>query len=360
MKNGIGVIDLFCGCGGLSEGFRKAGFNLLAANDNWETSTKTFKNNHGLAPILGDINKNDVYCSLLEFASGAEVVVGGPPCQAFSTAGKRLSIKDPRGNLILDFIRFVKDIQPKVFVMENVRGILSAAISHRPLNQRSNGVPLKDDEKLGSALKFILKQFKMIGYKVNYGLLNAADYGVPQKRQRVFFLGSRDGEMMAMPEKTHSGIGDGLHAWRTLRDALNGLKDPNPEHPEYNENQAGIFSIVPPGGYWRNLPKDMHKEALGGAYGSGGGKVGFFRRLSFDLPSPTLVTSPTQKGTAMCHPEETRPLTVREYARIQQFPDHWVYSGSMMDKYKQIGNAVPVGLSEAVAKAVRTYLINNP
>lgn len=354
------VVDLFSGCGGLSEGFRQAGFNLIAANDNWPVASRTFQNNHKIEPIVGSIEDMGIYGKLLAAAKGADVVVGGPPCQSFSTAGKRLSVKDPRGNLVLDFIRFVNDIKPKAFVMENVRGILSAAIKHRPLEERKNGIPLSKDEELGSALKFILSEFKRTGYNVTYGLLNSADYGVPQKRQRVFFLGAKNGVTIDIPKKTHSDKGSyGIKKWTTFGDATKDLKENKPEHMTYSDEKKRIFDLVPPGGNWRSLPKDMHKEVLGGAYGSGGGKVGFFRRLSFGEPSPTLMTSPIQKGTAFCHPKETRPLTVREYARVQQFPDNWKYEGSVADKYKQIGNAVPVGLSKAVAESVKTFLTLN-
>jgi len=354
---GFEFIDLFCGCGGLSEGFHNVGFKAIAANDNWKIAADTFKINHKLDPVIGSISEKGIYDQLVSAAKNVDLVVGGPPCQAFSTAGKRLSIKDPRGNLILDFVRFIMDTEPKAFVMENVRGILSAAVSHRPLHLRGNGVPLGKYEELGSALKFILNAFRKTGYRVTYGLLNSADYGVPQKRQRVFFLGAKNGEDIPLPQKTHSNGGmGGLPTWATLGDALNGLNDPNPEYPKYTERNANVFMMVPPGGYWRHLPEEMHKEVLGGAYRSNGGKVGFFRRLSFDKPSPTLVTSPIQKGTAMCHPVETRPLTVKEYARVQQFPDGWSYAGKMTDKYKQIGNAVPVDLAKAVAGSIKTYL----
>lgn len=350
-------VDLFAGCGGLSEGFRQAGFKAIAANDSWPVATETFRHNHGLELVTGSITDHGIYNQLVKESVGVDVVVGGPPCQSFSTAGNRLSVKDPRGNLILEFIRFINDIKPKAFVMENVRGILSAAVKHRPLHLRNNGTPLDKDEELGSALGFILNHFKKTGYVVSYGLLNSADYGVPQKRQRVFFLGVRNGKPIQLPTKSHSGIGGvGLLPWSTLGDALRGLTDTNPEYPEYNEERARVFKMIPPGGYWRDLPKAMHKEVLGGAYGSSGGKVGFFRRLSFDLPAPTLVTSPTQKSTAMCHPKETRPLSVKEYARVQQFPDSWEYAGSIANKYKQIGNAVPVGLARAVACSVKMYL----
>jgi len=253
----------------------------------------------------------------------------------------------------MEFVRVVRDIQPRFFVMENVKGLLSAAIRHRPINQRgADYPPLEPDEMRGAALKVVLAEMHKLGYNVVYNLLEAADYGVPQNRERVVFIGSRDSESVTFPLATHCQSGRDLPKWRTLRDALTNLVEHNPEFTPYSEKRLKYLRLLKSGQNWRYLPENLKEEAMGGAYKSGGGKVGFYRRLSWDKPSPTVTTSPQQKATDMCHPVELRPLTVRECARIQTFPDDWIFCGSITSKYKQIGNAVPVGL----AKAIGTYL----
>jgi DNA (cytosine-5)-methyltransferase 1 len=262
---------------------------------------------------------------------------------------------DPRGSLFMEFIRVVKEVQPRFFLMENVKGLLSAPIRHRPINERGkNHPPLADDEMPGSALRVVLSEMKQLGYKVVYNLLEAADYGVPQNRERVVFIGSRDGETATFPLPKYCQNGQHLPKWRTLRDALTGLVDRESEFISYSENRLKYLRLLEAGQNWRHLPEELKKEAMGGAYDSGGGKVGFYRRLSWDKPSPTITTSPHQKATDMCHPVELRSLTVRESAKIQTFPDDWIFSGSISSKYKQIGNAVPVLL----AKEIGTYLFN--
>jgi len=286
-----------------------------------------------------------------------DLVTGGPPCQPFSTAGKRGSVGDPRGSLFMDFIRVVKEIQPRFFVMENVRGLLSAPIRHRSHNQRGeNFPPLEPDEMRGSALKVVLAEMQGLGYDVDYNLLEAANYGVPQNRNRVVFIGSRDRESISFPLATYAQDGNKLPKWRTLRDAIWDLNDPEPEFISYSENRLKFLRLLKAGQNWRYLPKDLLKEAMGGAYESGGGKVGFYRRLSFDKPSPTVTTSPFQKATDMCHPLDLRPLSVRECARIQTFPDDWIFDGSISSKYKQIGNAVPVLLGKAIGDYIYSII----
>ena len=355
------AISLFAGAYGLDLGLEKAGFDFVWVNELEKVFCETIKLNRPEENVVqGDITKinpNEVLGELRLEPGEITLLCGGPPCQSFSTAGKRLSVKDSRGNLIFTFIKWVEAVKPQFFLMENVRGLLSAAIKHRPLHERSNGKPLEQDEEQGSALKLILSEMKKIGYTVNYKLVNAADYGVPQIRERVIFLGSRNGILMDFPETTHTkqpSLFD-KKPWRTLRDAIGDLKESTPKFTSYSENRLRWLKIVPPGGNWRSLPKELQEEAMGGAYKSGGGKVGFYRRLSWDKPSPTVTTSPHQKATDMCHPNQDRPLTVREYARIQQFPDGWVFAGSVTEQYKQIGNAVPVGLAKAIGKKILDY-----
>jgi DNA (cytosine-5)-methyltransferase 1 len=358
-------ISLFTGAFGLDLGLEEAGFHTVSVVEKEPDAVKTIALNRPYlqeSSIPREIQKVSVKDLLEEGGrvlqlgralkiGEVDLVIGGPPCQPFSTAGKRGSVMDPRGSLFMDYIRIIKEIQPRFFVMENVRGLLSAPIRHRPHNQRGKDFPsLESDEVSGAALKIVLSEMKDLGYKVIYNLLEAADYGIPQNRMRVIFIGSRDGENLSFPFATYSKDGKKLPKWRTLKDALNGLIDPKPEFISYSPSRLKYLKLLKAGQNWRYLPEDLKKEAMGGAYNSGGGKVGFYRRLSWDKPSPTVTTSPYQKATDMCHPEELRPLTVREYARIQTFPDDWIFYGSISSKYKQIGNAVPVLWAKAIGE----------
>ncbi|MFH7026515.1 MAG: DNA cytosine methyltransferase [Heteroscytonema crispum UTEX LB 1556] len=372
MINGKAIsISLFAGAFGLDLGIEQAGFHTVSVVEKDRDATKTIALNRPHlyeSAVPREIEKIGTQDLLLEGGrvldlgrtlrpGEVDLVTGGPPCQPFSTAGKRGSVMDPRGSLFMDFIRVVREVQPRFFVMENVRGLLSAAIRHRPINQRGADYPtLEPDEMSGAALKVVLAEMKGIGYNVVYNLLETADYGVPQNRVRIVFIGSRDDEFVTFPFATHCEDGKNLPKWRTLRDALTGLVDPTPEFTAYSENRLKFLRLLEEGQNWRYLPEDFKKEAMGGAYKSGGGKVGFYRRLSWDKPSPTVTTSPHQKATDMCHPVELRPLSVRECARIQTFPDDWIFYGSVTSKYKQIGNAVPVIFAKEIGNYVYKLL----
>ncbi|MBD2145245.1 DNA (cytosine-5-)-methyltransferase [Sphaerospermopsis sp. FACHB-1194] len=360
-------ISLFTGAYGLDLGLEEAGFHTVTVVEKDRDAVKTIALNRPFlqeSAISREI-QNVTSQQLLEEGGRVlnlgralqpqevDLVTGGPPCQPFSTAGKRGSVIDPRGSLFMDFIRIVKEVQPRFFLMENVKGLLSAPLRHRPINQRGKDYPpLETDEMPGAALKVVLSEMQAIGYNIVYNLLEAADYGVPQNRERVIFIGSRDGETATFPIPKYCKNGQTLPKWRTLKNALTGLVDAEPEFMSYSENRLKYLKLLKAGQNWRHLPEDLKKEAMGGAYNSGGGKVGFYRRLSWDKPSPTITTSPHQKATDMCHPVELRCLTVRESARIQTFPDDWIFYGSVSSKYKQIGNAVPVLL----AKEIGSYL----
>lgn len=353
---------MFSGALGLDLGLEKAGFNIRVCVELDDKAVESIKINRPRLPVIhDDINLVSTQQILEKAGLTAEevtLVAGGPPCQAFSTAGRRKAFNDPRGALISQFIRVVREIRPKMFLMENVRGILSAAIKHRPIKYRGKDYPpLSEEEQRGSVFRLIISDFESLGYNVTYKLVNAADYGVPQKRERVIIVGSRIGSDFVFPKPTHSKKPSGdLKPWVTLREALKDLDDPNPEYLSYSGERLSFLKLVPPGGNWRSLPKELQPIAMGGAFKSGGGKVGYYRRLSFDEPSPTVTTSPHQKATDMCHPTEDRPLSVKEYARIQQFPDDWYFAGNTSDKYRLIGNAVPVGLGYAMGKALIEYL----
>jgi DNA (cytosine-5)-methyltransferase 1 len=283
------------------------------------------------------------------------LVCGGPPCQPFSTAGKRMGINDPRGSLFMDFIRMIDFIRPRFFIMENVRGLMSALVQHSANSIAQQGlvrdtVTIKAKE---SVLGIVLTEFDKLGYKTAYGILDAVNYGAPQFRERFVLIGSRDGEEIFLPMPTHFQTHqDPSYQWVTLKTAIGDLEDDAGDCTYFSPERLEFLRMVPEGGNWRDLPPHLVEAAMGGAYRSGGGKVGFYRRLSYSQPCPTLVTSPVQKASMLCHPTRDRPLSVKEYARIQQFPDDWNFTGSAMSKYRQIGNAVPIGLATALGKAI--------
>lgn len=346
------VISLFSGAMGLDIGLENAGLNVVIGQDFDQSCVKTMQAN-GHNVLGGDIRQIDPR-KLLEL-TGLSIgepflICGGPPCQPFSTAGKRLGINDPRGSLFMDFIRMIDYIRPRFFVMENVKGIMSAPLKHVPLAERDENDPA---QRLGTVLDVILAEFDKLGYKTVYGVLDAVNYGVPQFRERFVLIGSRDNEDIFLPLPTHFQMHqDKSYQWKTVRNAIVDLEFDKGECATLSEERLKFLKMIPEGGNWRDLPENIIPIAMGGAYKSGGGKVGFYRRLSYDQPSPTVVTSPVQKATMMCHPTQDRPLSIKEYARIQQFPDDWIFTGTTAAKYRQIGNAVPVGLAEAIGKAV--------
>lgn len=351
-NNNRDVISLFSGAMGLDIGLAKAGLNVVIGQDFDTACVKTMREN-GHKVLEGDI-RNIQPQQLLDL-TGLHIgepflICGGPPCQPFSTAGKRMGINDPRGSLFMDFIRMIDYIRPRFFVMENVKGIMSAPLKHVPLSERDEDDP---EQRLGTVLDVILAEFDKLGYKTVYGVLDAVNYGTPQFRERFVLIGSRDNEDIFLPIPTHFQIHQNKeYQWQTVRSVIGDLEYDEGECATLSEERLKFLKMVPEGGNWRDLPENYIPKAMGGAYKSGGGKVGFYRRLSYDQPSPTVVTSPVQKATMMCHPKQDRPLSVKEYARIQQFPDEWIFVGTTAAKYRQIGNAVPVGLAEAIGRAV--------
>lgn len=351
-KENRDVISLFSGAMGLDIGLEKAGLNVVIGQDFDASCVKTMRVN-GYKVMEGDIRKitSQDLLKMTGLSIGEPFLVcGGPPCQPFSTAGKRLGINDPRGSLFMDFIRMIDYIRPRFFIMENVKGIISAPLKHVSVAERDKNDP---EQRLGTVLDVILAEFEKLGYKTVYGLLDAVNYGVPQFRERFVLIGSRDNEDIFLPVPTHFHMHQNKeYQWQTVRSVIEDLETDNGECAAFSEERLKFLKMVPEGGNWRDLPKGVIPIAMGGAYKSGGGKVGFYRRLSYDQPSPTVVTSPVQKATMMCHPTQDRPLSVKEYARIQQFPDNWIFTGTTASKYRQIGNAVPIGLAEAIGRAV--------
>lgn len=356
------ALSFFSGAMGLDIGLEKAGFQTLLASEIDKACRKTILKNRPNIALIGDISNYTP--SQIRFVSGLEpndeidLVVGGPPCQAFSTAGKRKGFEDDRGNVFLTYIDMIIGLNPRFAVIENVRGLLSAPLNHIPHKDRlGNEIDFDERNLSGGALNFVLDRLRNSGFSVSFNLYNSANFGTPQKRERVIIICSRDTEKLPHLEPTHSENGEfGLKKWLTFKDAVQDLNNLEHEHLNFPEKRLKYYRILSAGQNWRNLPINMQMEAMGASFYSGGGKTGFLRRLAWDEPSPTLVTHPAMPATDLCHPSENRPLSVQEYKRIQQFPDDWEITGTLLEKYKQIGNAVPVGLGYALGKHLIKFI----
>ena len=323
-RDGHSLVSLFSGAFGLDLGFMSAGFGPRVALDIDGQSESTL---HGNMPTLPFIRQDISHVSSHNILREAgldvgevDVVTGGPPCQPFSTAGKRQSLNDPRASPVREFVRFIKEAQPKCFVMEEVEGLLSARVKHVPIAER-DGRSLGPDESTGSAFSAVLTMLRSTGYKLAYGILNSADYGAPQERRRLIIVGSNDAKP-GLPARTHSHmlqqtIEGTILPWSTFWEATIDLQGSHMEYTNLAPSSSDYLKLAPPGGNWRQLPDATVTAAMGGAYHSGGGKTGYYRRLSWDAPSPTVVTTPIQKGTMLCHPEELRPVSVEEYKRYR-------------------------------------------
>ncbi|WP_156289890.1 DNA cytosine methyltransferase [Oceanobacillus salinisoli] len=352
------VISLFSGAMGLDLGLEAAGLEIKVAQDidPWCQKTAIANDKNYLLGDIKNLIEEDPTCSFLLNQANLEAeevfaVVGGPPCQAFSTAGKRESINDPRGSLFMEFAHVIRTVRPRFFVMENVKGLTSVSVVKPPKDKKKEDYT--PEEMPGSALKVIIETFKDIGYKLEFGVVDAVHYGVPQFRERLIIVGSRDDEDIFLPTPTHFQKHQNPdYRWRTLGEVISDLEEEQGICGTFSEERINYLKHVPMGGNWRSLPIELQEAAMGGAFKSGGGKTGFYRRLDYNQPSPTLVTSPTQKATLLCHPTKNRPLSVREYARIQQFPDNWIIEGEADDVYRQIGNAVPIGLGKAIGQVL--------
>lgn len=352
------ALSFFSGAMGLDIGLEKAGINVCLASEIEPNTRKTILLNKPEISLIGDINNYSAE-KIRQFAGLGEkedidLVIGGPPCQAFSTAGKREGFNDRRGNVFLTYIDRILELKPKIAVIENVRGLLSAPLTHRPHSTRGFGYPpLTPEEEKGGALGYIISLLEKGGYSVSFNLYNSANYGSPQKRERVVIFCQKNGERAPFIPPTHSENGEfGLPKWRTFREATVGLENIDHEGLTFPENRLKYYRLLKSGQYWKHLPPEIQKEAMGASYFAGGGKTGFYRRLDWDKPSPTLVTDPTMPATDLAHPELDRPLSIQEYMRIQEFPDDWKFWGSIKDKYRQIGNAVPCSLGTAIGKHV--------
>jgi DNA (cytosine-5)-methyltransferase 1 len=323
-------IELFAGAGGLALGLELAGFESIALNEIDKQACNTLRINRPHWRIFEEdikvfANRNLLLELNLRFGD-LDLLSGGHPCQAFSYAGKSLGLEDTRGTLFYYYAKILKDLAPRMFLFENVRGLLS--------------------HDKGKTLKTIKSVFESEGYSLYQKVLDANNYGVAQKRQRLILVGVRNDlvdkiEFNFPKEKDYKPV---------LRDIL--IDVPYSEGQMYPESKKRILDLIPPGGCWRDLPDDIARSYMKKSYYLGGGRTGMARRLSLEEPSLTLTTSPQQMQTERCHPLETRPFTVREYARIQSFPDEWEFYGKINSQYRQIGNAVPVKLAQSIGESI--------
>lgn len=379
------AISLFSGAMGLDLGLERTDrFRLLACVEKETAYCDTIRLNQAAGRLPKDLQIYEADISTLDPSKmldslglkpgELDVLVGGPPCQSFSTAGRRQATQDPRGTLLWQYLRFVEVMKPKMFLMENVRGLLSAALKHRPLAERPErgGPPLSPDESPGSVVRLFANDLRALSgasYHLDCFEVNAVNYGAPQIRERAIFIGNRFGLQVEFPKPTH-GISEAgtpyemslleagakLKPWATLRDAIGDYNDPNPVIMDFSPRKKAYLAMVPPGSNWRSLPENIQIESMGKAYVAKGGRSGWWRRLTFDLPCPTLVTMPNHASTSLCHPLETRALSVGEYAKIQEFPNEWIIAGKVVEQYTQIGNAVPVRLGEIAGRVIASEL----
>lgn len=330
-KSAYTCIELFAGAGGLALGMEQAGLKHIMLNEQDKYACATLKQNRPLWNVIeNDIHKID----FKKYANSVDLLTGGFPCQAFSHAGNRCGFEDARGTLFFELARAIRDAKPKVVLCENVRGLLS--------------------HDSGKTFKVIRDIIPELGYTlIEPRILQAVKYKVPQKRERLIIIAIRND----YADKANFRWPEPYYKIMNLRDALykGDLYEtdvPVSKGQKYPEKKQRVMALVPMGGYWKDLPVATQKEYMGKSFYSGGGKTGMARRLSLDEPALTLTCSPSQKETERCHPTETRPLTIREYARIQTFPDTWEFAGAMSAQYKQIGNAVPVNLAYALGRSL--------
>lgn len=321
------TLELFAGAGGMALGLEHAGLRSAMLVEFDKNPVQTLRANRPHWNVVHqDVREVDFR------KVKAEIVVGGFPCQAFSYAGQRLGFEDTRGTLFYEFARAIQEIQPQILVGENVRGLE------------------RHDE--GRTLATMIDVLEQLGYRVAYRVLRAQYLDVAQKRERLIVLGVRQDLDLPMlfPKEQNYTI--------SVREALRDV--PDSVGQQYPAKKRQILELIPEGGYWRDLPETLQREFMGASYHLGGGKTGMARRLAWDEPSLTLTCSPAQKQTERCHPSQTRPLTVREYARIQSFPDDWQFTGSLASQYKQIGNAVPVNLGYHIGRCLIAMLEKKP
>jgi DNA (cytosine-5)-methyltransferase 1 len=357
LEKQLNCLSFFSGAMGLDIGLEKEGINVLLACEIDNASRQTIVANDPKIGLIGDI-RDFSFDEILEYANlqdkeQVDIIVGGAPCQAFSTAGRRMGFQDERGNVFLRFIEIIEHFQPKYAVIENVRGLMSSTITIDIDDEITRSYDINWGKFKGSTLFYIMKRVENAGYKITFNLYNSANYGSPQIRERLVIICTRVETPVPHLEPTHSVEGTKkLPKWRTFSNAIEGLPEIPCDYINFGERRLKYIKMLKAGENWRDLPKQIQPEAMGNSYFLGGGKTGFYRRLAWDKPSPTVVTHPAMPATELAHPVEDRPLSVQEYKRIQEFPDNWKIQGSIIEQYKQIGNAVPVGLGRAIGRAI--------
>lgn len=362
------VVDLFAGVGGLSYGFaHDPAFEIIAANEILKPMADAYSQNHPNAKVYNkDIKDFSIEDLTRDFGikrGDIDVVVGGPPCQAYSTVGKRL-IDDPRGKLFQEYYRILNELRPKIFVFENVKGLLSM--------------------QGGELIKTIIALFESLGYRMHRRLLNAADYGTPQVRERVILVGTLDQRPFIYPRPTHynpelgvpsdntrkpyvtlgEALGD-LPSIKTGEQGLHYTTDPQNDYqhlmrrnapleiqehevPKNGDKLVAIMEALPDGGSPKDIPEELRPTS---------GFANCYCRLWWDRPSTTITRNLGCVSSSRCvHPRDPRPLSTREGARLQGFPDDYIFCGKRGDKHLQIGNAVPTFLSKAIKDSVKSYL----
>lgn len=323
-------IELFAGAGGLALGLEQAGFEEIGLVEFDAKACETLRINRPKWNILEEdiveVSKRDLLNEFNLKEGELDLLSGGYPCQSFSYAGKKLGLEDVRGTMFYYYAEFLRQLKPKMFLAENVKGLTT--------------------HDKGKTIQTMIDVFEDLDYSVEWKVLNAWDYGVAEKRQRVVIIGIRND----LKDKIKFEYPEPHEYKPVLRDALKDV--PDSPGAKYPESKKKVFDLVPPGGYWRDLPDDVAKDYMKSCYYMGGGRTGIARRISWDEPCLTLTCSPMMKQTDRCHPDESRPFTTREYARIQSFPDEWQFAGKVNDVYKQIGNAVPVNLANCVGESI--------
>ncbi len=328
------VVEIFAGAGGMALGLELAGFEAKAVLEIDKWACETLRHNRPNWNVIEDDINNIVEDGIKRYCNckNIDLLSGGYPCQSFSYAGNRLGIEDTRGTLFYSYAKVLEELKPKMFLAENVKGLVT--------------------HDNGKTLDTMLNVFKNCGYKIYYKVLNALHYGVAQKRERIFIVGVRKDIYTAINEDYQ--FPQPYNYTLTLKDILKDV--PKSECAKYNLKKREIFKYIKPGGCWRDLPPDIAKDYMKSTYYMSGGRTGIARRLSWNEPALTVLCSPSQKQTERCHPDEIRPFSIRENARIQSFPDEWEFKGSIMQQYKQIGNAVPVNLAKEVGLSIKRYL----
>ncbi len=329
-------IELFAGAGGLALGLEQAGFRHIGLieydKDAAATLTHNRKKWNVLCEDIAQVAQRDLETEFNVKKGELDLLSGGAPCQSFSYAGKRLGLSDVRGTMFYHYATFLHKMQPKMFLFENVRGLLS--------------------HDKGRTYETILNIFEDEGYTTFHEVLNAWDYGVPQKRERLITIGIRKDLVnrcsFSFPKK---------HKYRPVIRDIQLDVNPDKDHcARYSKNKEAVFALVPPGGYWRDIDPEIARNYMKTCWDMEGGRTGILRRISLDEPSLTVLTNPGMKQTDRCHPLEVRPFSVRENARIQTFPDEWEFCGKLSSQYKQVGNAVPVNLAKEIGKEIKRTL----